>query len=355
MPHALIVGSGIAGLGAAEVLQRSGWQVEIVDKGQTPGGRFASRWFGDRTRRIDIGAQFLSVRDPTFAAAVEFWEARGWVRRWCTGIPVLGVGGLDRSDDGFPRWLGVGGMHALARTLAAAYEVRQPATVTRLHQADGRWQVEIVPGDAVRGTASGPPALLATDAVVLTQPTPQIATLLGTSGIALPEGLGAVRYDPCVAVVIDLPSTSEPLLAHPGAARIEDPASPLSWVASANGRGEVLHGDLLLLHARGDWSAAHQDHTTAALAQELLADAGPTLKRLGITRDLSRLHAEARLWRYSRCVAPCTAPFLHTVGTPPLVIAGDGFGDCPRVEGAWLSGRRAALALRDGKGLKGVV
>ena len=77
MPNAIIVGAGIAGLSAAQVLTDAGWQVEIIDKGQTPGGRFASRWFGDRTRRIDVGAQFLSARDPVFAAAVDQWPREG--------------------------------------------------------------------------------------------------------------------------------------------------------------------------------------------------------------------------------------------------------------------------------------
>ena len=348
MPKAVIVGAGITGTSAAQVLKEAGWQVEIVDKGQTPGGRFASRWFGDRPRRVDVGAQFLSARDPVFAAAVDFWEARGWVRRWCTGIPVLTADTLLDGEDGFPRWLGVGGMHAFGRALAAPFVLRQPATATALRMHEGRWMVDAVPGDAVRGTATGPAAQVEADAVILTQPAPQVIPLLASSGLELPDGVAQVRYDPCVAVVIDVPNAGAPLLAHPGAVRIEDPASPLSWIASANGRGEILRGDLLLLHARGDWSAAHQDHGTALLAEELLAAAVPTLKRLGITRDLSRCHAEARLWRYSRCTTPATAPFVRVGDGPPLVIAGDGFGDCPRVEGAWLSGRRAGIAVRDG-------
>lgn len=345
MRRAVIIGAGIAGLSAAEVLAARGWQVELIDKGQTPGGRFASRWFGNRERRIDVGAQFLSVRDDDFLAAVQRWEHQGLARRWCTGIPVLTAAGLQSGEDGFPRWLGVGGMHQLARQLASSYVVRQPATLTALRAGILEWTLTFVPGDAVRGTASGPPVDFVTDAVILTQPTPQVTHLLGASDLPLPSGLGSVRYDPCVAVVIDVPSAPNALIAHPGAVRIEDPASPLSWVASANGRGEVTAGDLLLLHARGDWSAAHQDHTTAQLAEELVKDSLPTLRRLGITRDLRHANSEARLWRYSRCVAPISAPYLRVPNVPPLYIAGDGFGDCPRVEGAWLSGRRAALAL----------
>ena len=348
MPNAIIVGAGITGLSAAQVLKDAGWQVEIIDKGQTPGGRFASRWFGERTRRIDVGAQFISARDPAFIAAITAWESRGWVRRWCTGIPVLNADALLGGEDGFPRWLGVGGMHAFGRALASSFVLRQPATITALRPENNGWTVAAVPGDAVRGTATGPAVMLQADAVILTYPAPQVVHLLGACNLSLPEGLAQVRYDPCVAVAIDVPNVSAPLLEHPGAVRIEDPASPLSWIASANGRGETVPGDLLLLHARGDWSFAHQDHSTALLAEELLADATPTLKRLGIMRDLSRCNAEARLWRYSRCTAPITAPYLRVAGAPSLLIAGDGFGDCPRVEGAWLSGRSAGIALRDG-------
>ncbi len=347
MPTAVIVGAGITGLSAAQILIDAGWEVVILDKGQRPGGRFAARWFGDRSRRIDVGAQFLSVRDAGFAAAVHAWEARGWVRPWCTGIPLLSADALLDGEDGFPRWLGVGGMSGLACALAHGFAPQQPATVTALRVAGGRWILDVVPGDAVRGTASGPAQEVAADAVILTQPTPQIVHLLGASSLPLPEGLLQVRYDPCVAVVIDIPTSAAAQLAHPGAVRIEDPVSPLSWVASARGRGEVLNGDLLLLHGRGDWSAAHVDHTSSSLADDLLSASLPTLRRLGITRDLAHCNREARVWRYSRCVAPCAAPWLRVEAAAPLLLAGDGFGNAPRVEGAWLSGRAAAEVIRD--------
>jgi predicted NAD/FAD-dependent oxidoreductase len=347
MPNAIIVGAGMSGLSAAQVLTEAGWDVQILDKGQTPGGRLASRWFGDRTRRIDVGAQFLSVRDGDFAHAVQSWESRGWARHWCTGIPLLTADALHDGIDGFPRWLGTGGMHALGRNLASAFHVRQPLTVTGL-QHDGRqWSIRATPGDTIRGTASGPPTQMFADALILTQPTPQIISFLNDAELPLPAGITDVRYDPCVAVVIDVPSAKLPLLPHPGAVRIEDPASPLSWIASARGRGEITDGDLLLLHARGDWSTAQQDHAPATLAKLLLTAAAPTLQRLGITQDLSHCSAEARLWRYSRCAVPCHDPYLRVIDAPPLLIAGDGFGDCPRVEGAWLSGRVAAQFIRD--------
>ena len=353
----------MTGLSAAQILTDAGWDVQILDKGHTPGGRFASRWFGDRSRHIDVGAQFLSVRDGDFARTVQSWESRGWARTWCTGIPLLTADALHHGVDGFTRWLGTGGMHALGRTLASAFTVRQPLTVTALRHDGQQWSVRAVPGDSIRGMASGPATQIFADALILTQPAPQIIALLNDAELPLPAGITDIRYDPCVAAIIDVPAATAPLLPHPGAVRIEDPASPLSWIASARGRGEITDGDLLLLHARSDWSTAHHAHAPATLAKILLTAAVPTLQRLGITQDLSHCSAEARLWRYSRCTTPHRDPYVrvdvvapvastptHTSPLKPLlVIAGDGFGSCPRVEGAWLSGRAAAQFIRDAK------
>jgi predicted NAD/FAD-dependent oxidoreductase len=70
--------------------------------------------------------------------------------------------------------------------------------------------------------------------------------------------------------MIDVPQHHESLLPAPGAVRIEDSTSPLMWVASARGRGLVSSGDILLLHARGDWSTARINQDVATLGQELL-------------------------------------------------------------------------------------
>ena len=347
MPSVIIVGAGITGLSAARILVDAGWRVRLIDKGQAVGGRFATRRLGEQQRSIDFGAQFLTTRDPIFAATVTTWAERGWVKSWCHGIPALTASGLDSSSDGFPRWIGTQGMRALAQQLAQGFDVLTPATITHIAREQHGWNVSWVNGDAIRGAASGPVVNEQADAIILTQPAPQIIQLLSAAGLPLPSGLSHVRYDPCVAVMIDVPQHPASLLPAPGAVRIEDPVSPLMWVASARGRGLVSSGDILLLHARGEWSTARINQDKETLGQELIRDARDTLHRLGINGDLTQLHHQARLWRYSRCVTSIPEPFLHLTGPSPLLMAGDGFGDCPRVEGAWLSGRAAAIAIRD--------
>jgi predicted NAD/FAD-dependent oxidoreductase len=330
-PSALIVGAGLAGLAAARHLCDAGWRVQVVDEGEVPGGRLATLRL-DGGRHVDVGGQFMSARDPAFAAAVAQWEERGWVRRWCDGIPLLTAAGLADGRDGFARWIGAAGMDGLARHLAEGLELRSATVLAGLAPAPaGGWRATLSDG-----------AKPEVDAVVLTLPAPRAAAFLGALHLPPPAALAAIRYEPCLALAVDLPAAPGALLPAPGAVRVDDPASPRTCLATARGRGQLASGELLLQHLRagGDGGGG---------TREQLAAAAPTLARLGIVADLAAARCEARLWRYSRCVAPCAEPFLRVATPAPLLLAGDGCGDCPRVEGAWLSGRAAALALAAGR------
>lgn len=68
----------MAGLTAAGVLRKGGWQVVLLDKGRRAGGRMATRRQGQS--RFDHGAQFFMVRDGRFEEAVREWEWTGWVK-----------------------------------------------------------------------------------------------------------------------------------------------------------------------------------------------------------------------------------------------------------------------------------
>mgnify|MGYP003336186047 FL=1 len=65
----LIIGAGMAGLTAAVELKRAGRRVLVLDKARGVGGRLASRRIDGAT--FDHGAQFITARDPRFAAVLE--------------------------------------------------------------------------------------------------------------------------------------------------------------------------------------------------------------------------------------------------------------------------------------------
>ena len=71
----LIVGAGISGLMAARELKKNGYQVLVLDKGRGLGGRMATRRMGGA--RLDHGAQFMTARQPAFAAIIEEALAAG--------------------------------------------------------------------------------------------------------------------------------------------------------------------------------------------------------------------------------------------------------------------------------------
>ena len=109
----LIIGAGMAGLTAAQELQRAGRRVLVLDKSRGIGGRMATRRIGDAT--FDHGAQFITARDARFVSAMEEWERQGVVKEWCRGFSA--------EADGHPRWRGDPSMTSLAKHLAQGLEI----------------------------------------------------------------------------------------------------------------------------------------------------------------------------------------------------------------------------------------
>lgn len=346
MPTVLIVGAGLTGLSAAHAARARGWTPLLVEKSRGVGGRLATRWMSDRAAVFDTGAQFFSVRDPMFAAAVQQWASAGVATIWSHGFPVLSASGLRDETDGHPRWRIAGGMTRLAKHLASGLVIRDQRTVTRLERSGAGWRVELTPGDTVRGAAQGPAEHEQVDAVVLTQPVPQQIALLQASGLAPKEPwasrLAAVRYDSCLGLLLEDPAATAPWLPEPGGVRVDDPSLPVLWLASQRRKGLRVTGEGLIVHFRADISAANRTLDEAAQVALLRRAVEPLFARLGMPSPLAAA-AQVKSWRYSLAAVTIDDPCC--VLEPGLILAGDAFGGRPRVEGAWLSGQAAAVVL----------
>lgn len=304
----VVVGSGVAGLTAARSLADAGCRVVVVDKGRRPGGRLATADLADGAR-ADHGAQFLTVRSAELATDIGAWQADGTVHEWCRGF---GTG------DGHPRYAGTGGMAVLAARLAVGLEVRQSTHVDAVVPTTDGWSVS---WPAAHGSPAGS---LAADAVVLTCPVPQSATLLGGAA-EVPD----VAYEPTLSLVVALDGPAS--VPVPGGVQPTDDAV-WSWVGDNLAKG-VSPVPSVTLHTTAALAAERWDADRERLAADLLASAGPWLGGSGVV-DV-RLHR----WRFATPAQPRPERWLEVA--PGAFLAGDAFGG-PRVEGAYLSGRAVA-------------
>ncbi|MFN8081496.1 MAG: FAD-dependent oxidoreductase [Kineosporiaceae bacterium] len=336
--HIVIIGAGVAGLVAARALAAD-HEVVVLDKGRYPGGRLGTRDLGEPDRApgssllADHGAQFITTHTAEFAALVAQWQALGLVAPWFHG--QIGPRGLpdDAPTDGHPRYRGVRSMRAIAEQLATGLDVRMQTTVGAIWRDGDGWLVDTGPDTDTAAT-------LRADALILTPPVPQSLDLLVAGGTELAAddeaALRAVRYDPCLALLVPLTGPSG--LPEPGA--IDPATGPIEWLADNQVKG-ISASPVLTIHADAPysaraWQAPIEDVATDLLAAARLADHGDA-EPLPELMQLQR-------WRYARPTVTHSGRCLRATGVPPLVFAGDGFGEA-KVEGAMLSGAEAARRL----------
>ncbi len=325
----LVVGAGLSGLMAANVLRDSNLQVMLVDKGRSVGGRLATRRIGGG--KADHGAQFFTVRSPSFKAWVDDWRAAGLVYCWSTG---WNNGSLDAGakpvSDSYPRYAVHGGMNALAKYLAQNLNVAVNVKLMAISSTKTGWKATDEHGQ-----------IYTAKAIILTPPVPQSLMLLAEGKTMLaPENrseLKRIHYAPCVAGMfvvngqVDLP--------EPGA--IQQPDAVVSWIADNRRKGISPDATVITMHAGPDfseqlWALPDNeaiDHLQSALAPYL--EDGAEIEDVQIKR-----------WRYALPIALYHNRFLHAANLPPLIFAGDAFGG-PRVEGAALSGLTAGERMME--------
>jgi predicted NAD/FAD-dependent oxidoreductase len=310
----VVVGAGLAGLTAARVLTAAGHEVVVLDKGRSPGGRMATRRLAGAT--FDHGAQFFTVRGAAFATQVAEWEAAGVARVWCHGF------GPD--PDGYPRYVGAGGMSSITRHVATALDVRCGAMAFGIRPGRGGragWDVTVDDG-----------TVHVADAVVVTCPMPQTFSLLVESGVELPRELMTGDYDRTLALlaVLDGPSA----IPFPGA--VQQPGGIVSFVADNAAKG-ISAVPAITLHAEAGWSEAHWGDDRGSVHAALVEAAQPWLGGARIVAS------QVKRWRFATPRVLWPEP-CWVAPRGSLVIAGDALAG-PRIEGAFDSGRAAAAAL----------
>ncbi len=315
-----VIGAGIAGLAAARAIADQGHAVIVLEKARGPGGRAATRRAEPYT--FDHGAQYFTVRDGRVGHVLGAWLEAGVVAPYTPRLAEIDERGIHpKSPEGAERYVGVGGMNALARHLAADVDVRASARVSSLHRHDGQWSVMLDDGEEL-----GP-----FDAMVCTAPPAQADQLLSGVDTPLLGDLRSIDMAPCWAAMLGFDRALDTAF---DAAFVN--TGPLSWIARHHpakpGREPI---EAWTVHASPAWSRENLERAPEDVLPELIAAFG----RLTGAEDPP--HATAHRWRYAlptgdALPTECLWDAEHT-----LALAGD-WATGGRVEGAYLSGCAAA-------------
>jgi renalase len=309
MRRVVVVGAGLSGVACARELRAAGVGTVVLDRGRVPGGRMAARTLWDR--RVDLGASYLTVSDPGFAAVVDDWAARGVAREWADTFIALGDGRAE-SKSGPMRWGAPHGLRSLVEDLAADLTVERREV----------------------GTLD----VLEADAVVLAMPDPQARRLVGDHPVA--DALDRA-WEPVIAVAARWADRTwdgvSPTGRFDGAFVNDDP--DVAWIAD-DGRRRGDDAPVLVAHSTPELAARHLDDPAGAAPAVLQA-----VRRLLDVGQPEDVHVHR--WTFARPTGRREEPYALAEGDRLVGACGDGWGETPKVETAWLSGVRLGRALSD--------
>jgi hypothetical protein len=318
----LVVGAGLSGLLAARELKRRGQAVEVVDKGRGVGGRLATRRLGPG--RADTGAQFFTVRSPAMQAMLHEWQEAGLVYHWANGW-ANAAGDVRRQ--GHPRYAVHGGMTALAKYLAQGLDIRLNVQLHHLQVNGAGWEAVSESGQRFEA-----------EAVVLTPPAPQSLALLAAGNVPVAtadlHALQRIVYEPCLTGLVRL--EGETHLPEPGA--VLSPSPNIHWLADNRHKGISPEAPILTVQATPEFSREHYEADETEVLSVLLGDLKQWLN------GAKAVEQQLKRWYYAQPMLVHPRRCHLAQGLPPLVFAGDAFGE-GRFEAAVLSGLAAAEEL----------
>lgn len=310
-----IIGSGIAGLMCAHTLKEVGIECFILDKGRGPGGRMATRYREDW--KWDHGAQYFTVRKPRFQSLVSKWQDLGVVQKW-----------FDRPGDrseGRTRYIGSGGINAMAQYLQKSLDVFQNTRVDCLHYRENIWHLETEQGN-----------LFTCEECVCTQPIPQAVQLIKDShlwdALRAPGALDSVEYEKGLSTLVVLSGGSG--IPHPGCVKLN--GDVLSWLADNSQKGLESSHTCVTLQAHPDFAKAYWEHPDSVRGALMIEAAKDFL-----ASEVIDFHCHR--WGFAFAKNPLSDTHYRDP-SKKFSLAGDGFVQS-RVESAMHSGVSAAEAI----------
>ena len=317
----LIIGGGISGIACANVLQTTGADIHIIDRGRVLGGRMASRRLRETGTAfdghvVDYGASYFTASDPEFVSQINEWIDAGVVRPWTDGFHIAEGEEIIGVKSGPMRYAAPAGLRSIVEHMASGISAEQ---ITQPHE------VLSMTHDGTTFRADDFEA----SAVALCVPLPQ------AQRFAAPEMLTSIEHvwEPVIAVTAVFEERCWPEI--DGVFVNDNPV--ITWIADDGAR----RGDgapVLVAHVNPVLAAGHLNDPDSVTGLAIAAMS----RILGIT-ELPNW-ASAHRWSLAKPMAgEPDLMWLHP--ELRLGMAGDAWADGPKVESAWLSGRALGTAL----------
>ena len=278
----LVVGAGMAGLLAANVLQKAGVKVLILEASAEVGGRMATYIMDEPPGKgaiFDHGAQFFTVRNPRFRQLVTGWMEKGLVAQWSHGFATA-----DGSyyADGHARYRGVPDMTILARHLAQQFDVHLDDPVVLASAGKLGWRVS---------TANK--RMFTAQSLLLTPPVPESLALLAGGDVVLSKvkrrALEHITYEPCIALLVLLQGSGR----FPEQGGMWPVGEPIAWMADNYRKGVSPVPGAITIHAGPEFSEEHWETADETVVDLLRGAAAEWLED-----SIKAVHV--RRWPYSK-------------------------------------------------------
>jgi renalase len=295
----IIIGAGISGLSAAQILTQKGHTVTVLDKGRGVGGRMSTRAIDNA--KADHGAQYFSVKTPEFQEFISSLQSKNITAAWY----------LAQREN--VRYVGAKGMNTIPKYMASDVDVRVNEKVILIENNT----IKTEPGNSY-----------SFDNLIITMPIPQVLDLFENSKITFSEKdktvLDSIHYEPCIAVMAVLKEQTQILS---GGIILEN--QPVAWIADNFQKG-ITETPTVTLHTSAEFSEKHFDDDLKRVGEEMLSSVNQYVKPENI------LSFQTHRWKFSNATKRYSEPF-YQIENHNIFLAGDGFG-IGNVEGAFLSG-----------------
>lgn len=279
MKKIAIIGAGLAGLTAANILQKQ-HDVVIFEKSRGVGGRVAHRRAGPYS--FDHGAQFFTVKSRMARDFIRPMLDQGIIQPWCARfVEYQGnmITNQRQWDSQMPHYVGTPSMNDVAKFLAKDLQIQREVLVQSIEKQGSNWQL----------TDDGGHDLGIFDWVIITAPSHQAANLIPQQHPFCAE-IEAYQMMACFSLMLGF---EKPLPLEFDAALVR--GADISWISVNSAKPGRNIPFSLLVHSTNKWADLHIDDDRLQVVDYLCQQ---TSRVIG--HDVSvATHKDIHGWRYA--------------------------------------------------------